>query len=515
MSNLGFQTVYGILNRIDNIYCEYAFLNTKNLKHFDIIAFSVSFENDYVNIYKILTEGGIPPYSSLRNNDYPLIMAGGSACFLNPEPIAPFMDCIVIGEAESFIPEFFYHFKLNEKKDENLLNIAEKLKGFYVPKFYEVIYDKNGTVMEHKPLFPNIPEKIERIFEKDISSFSTHTEILTSETTFSNSFLIELSRGCHHGCRFCAAGYIYRPPRYRSFESIEKAVLKGAEYTDKIGLLGAAVSDFSEIDKLCKNIIKSDIAISCSSLRADSLSSDLLRTLAQKGAKSITIAPDAGSEKMRRVINKGICEKDILSSVKRTVENGIPNIKLYFMIGLPFETSSDIDEIIYLSEKIKEVFLKASRKEKKIGNITISLNPFVPKPSTPFQWSEMESVSSLKNKIRLIKKKLQNIPNVKIKADNPNNAYIQACFARGDRKTSMLIEELYKNDGNLPKTLKRTSINTDSYALRKRSVSEVLPWDFIEHKVKKSFLIKEYECAKEGKISPPCMIKNCHMCGVC
>jgi radical SAM superfamily enzyme YgiQ (UPF0313 family) len=526
MSNLGFQTVYGLFNRIDNVVCERAFLNNikntpcytveskKSLKSFDIIAFSISFENDYPNIYKILIESKIPPFSSKRDENYPLIIAGGAACFLNPEPFAPFMDCILIGEAEELIPQFFKYFDLYENRKENLLKLAQKIKGVYLPDFYEVIYNDDYTVKEYKKLY-DVPEKIERVFPKDLSKIRTHTEILTENTTFDSTFLIEVSRGCPHGCRFCAAGYIYRPPRFRPYEMVKDDILKGAEFTDKIGLVGAAVSDFEDIDRLCKEANAENTKISCSSLRADSITSGLIEALFESGAKTIAIAPDAGSEKMRKVVNKGINEKDILSAIALTVEKGVLNLKLYFMIGLPFETFDDIDEIVLLSKKAKEVFLNASRKKGKIGNITISLNSFVPKAWTPFQWARTDSVKVLKNKIKRVKKGLKNIPNLKVNADNPKNAYIQAVFARGDRRCSELIELLYKNNGNWAKTLKETALDTDFYAVRERFCSENLPWDIIDNKIKKSFLIKEYEFAKNEKNSSPCMMENCNMCGVC
>ncbi len=529
MSNLGFQTVYHLLNDIKGVVCERSFLPDKTdssgagiitiesgrpISEFDIIAFSISFENDYPNILTILYKADIPLHSSDRGTPHPLVIAGGVACFLNPEPIFSFIDCFLIGEAESMLPLFIDSFDNNIDKKSLLKNLASKVPGAYVPAFYKTSYNKDGTVRSFEPLF-NASANIRRIYPEDLSHVLTCSSIITPHTTFANTFLIETGRGCPHGCRFCSAGYVYRPPRYRHHTAIEKCLEQGVLLTDKIGLVGAAVSDFPGIKELHDYVNDKDIKISFSSLRADSLSRELISLLRRSKVKTATIAPDAGSERMRKVINKGITEEDVLNAAEALVSGGIPNLKLYFMIGLPTETMDDVEAVIELCKKIKHQFLESSRIKKRIGEITVSVNSFVPKPFTPFQWVAMNDERTLKKKIKMIKDGLKKVANVRVHADIPRWAYIQAMFSRGDRRVSEILTLVNKNRGNWAQTLKETPINPDFYALRERSLDELLPWDFIDHGVKKSFLRNEYKRAMDGKVTPPCPMKSCNVCGVC
>lgn len=529
MSNLGFQSTYRLFNEIEHVTCERFFLPENALQatgrittiesgtpvsEFDIIAFSVSFENDFPNILTLLEKAGLPLQSNDRGTPHPLVIAGGVACFLNPEPISPYIDLFLIGEAEEILFAFFEFFEPGTDKISSLQTIARNVQGAYVPAFYKPSYNNNGTIASFKPVC-DVPEKIKRPFVKDLSLESTCSTIITPDTTFDRTFLIEVSRGCPHGCRFCSAGFIYRPPRFRPIELLKENMNRGMEIANKIGLVGAAVSDLPGIGKICEAALKKDIKISFSSFRADALTPELISVLSKSKIKTATIAPDAGSERLRKVINKGITEEDVLCAVETLVENGIPNLKLYFMVGLPTETMDDVEEITALCKRIKHRFLKSSRPKKRIGEITISLNSFVPKPFTPFQWCAMDDVSTLKVKIKKIKSGLKKVANVRVNTDVPRWAYIQALLSRGDRKVANILSLAHKTGGNWPQAFKESSLNPDYYVLRERSLDELFPWDFIDHGIQKSFLKKEFKKSIQAKTSPPCPMKSCNICGVC
>jgi radical SAM family uncharacterized protein len=529
MSNLGFQTLYRLFNSYDHVVCERAFMpedsrsqpgrlktmeSGRPIAAADIIAFSLSFENDYPHLLAILEKAGIPLRTSARNEDHPLIIAGGVACFLNPEPIAAFIDCFLIGEAEGILPRFFEFFETDSIKKDLLKNLARNVPGAYVPAFYQAQYKDDGTLKSFEPL-EDVPPKIERICLDDLAQEATCSTVLTPHTTFDETFLIETGRGCPHGCRFCSAGFIYRPPRFRSVALLEQSIKQGAQLTNRIGLVGAAVSDLPGIEQLCEKFKDEDIRFSFSSLRADRLTDSLLAALNQSKVKTATIAPEVGSQRMRKVINKGLTENDILNAATTLVENGIPNLKLYFMVGLPTETEADVDAIISLVKQIKHRFLTSSRARKRIGTMTVSLNSFVPKPSTPFQWAAMDEVSTLKRKIKKIKSGLRKVANLKINSDVPRWAYIQAMLSRGDRQVADILSLAHANKGNWAQTLKTVPVNPDFYVHRERELDEQLPWDFIDHGIKKSYLQREYKRAKEGRTTPDCQVETCKMCGVC
>jgi len=529
MSNLGFQTVYRLLNERDGLVCERAFLpddraaaagglvtieSGRPAAAADVVAFALSFENDYPNLLRCLSLAQIPLTSAERRPEDPLVIAGGVATMLNPEPLAAFIDCFLIGEAEALLPSFLEALELRRDRRATLMSLARDVPGAYVPGLYRVAYRPDGRICTFEPL-EEAPARVKRAYVKDLSESATHSAVLTGTTTFADTFLTEVGRGCPHGCRFCGAGFVYRPPRFRSVDALADSVRTGLKITEKIGLLGAAVSDLPGLGELCARFGGERVQLSFSSLRADALSPDLIGAMKQGGVKTATLAPDAGSERLRTVINKGLGENAVLDAATALVENGIPNLKLYFMVGLPTETDADVEAIIELCKRIKHRFLASSRARKRIGTISVSLNCFVPKPFTPFQWSAMDGPTALRHKIKRVKTALGRIPNLRVNSDVPRWAYVQALLARGDRRVADILQAVHAGGGNWAQTLKSVPLNADFYVLRERSAEETLPWDFIDHGVRKQFLWDEYQRALNGAPGPECRVGRCSVCGVC
>lgn len=534
MSNLGFQTIYHLLNSLDYVVCERAFLpddkdiaefertrtplfsleSQRPLAEFDIIAFSISFEEDYLNILKIFDLAKIPFLSSARKSAQPLIMAGGVAVSLNPEPIADFFDIFAIGEGEEFIAEFIDTFKtahLKAKTKDELLETLIPVEGVYIPSFYKIVYQGN-FIKEVTPL-KGSPAKVKSRKIKKLDAFpAPSSHILTKETNFSNTYLVEVERGCGRGCRFCAAGFVYLPPRERELNGLKQEVLNGMGLTQKVGLVGAAVSEYSDLKALCTTVIENNGEITLSSLRLDVLDEELLKLLKEGGYKTITIAPEAGSERLRDVINKSFSEKDIIEAINFISASGIQKLKLYFIIGLPTETLDDINAITELTLRIKSAMQG--------GLITLSINPFIPKPITPFQWCAYEDIKSLKNKMGIIKNGLKNEKGIKITSLSLREGYIQTLLSVGDRRIGKILVDAHKNGWKA--ALKGAKFDADLYVGSIRNLSEVLPWDFIDTGLKKEYLWKEYGCALKGRTTQPCRgtqaelgSGRCVRCGVC
>lgn len=529
MANLGLHAVYGLLNRYDEVACERVFLpetdeltvgrlatleTGRRVADVDIIAFSLSFESDYPNLLTLLALAGIPVRAAQRDARHPLVIAGGVACFLNPEPIAAFIDCFLIGEAEVILPDFLQAFQPDAERRALLKTIARSVAGAYVPRFYDARYAADGTLSAWVPT-EEVPSRIVRPQVKDLSAMTTCSTVLTPHTALGGAFLVEVGRGCPHGCRFCSAGFVYRPPRFRSAASLAQTIEQGLSRSDHIGLVGAAVSDLPGIASLCERFSGPGTTLSFSSLRADALGPELLDALSRSRVKTATIAPEAGSARLRRVINKGLCEEDVLNAATALVARGIPNLKLYFMVGLPTETIDDVEAIVNLVKHIKHAFLKSSRTRRAIGTLTVSISSFVPKPFTPFQWAAMTSVGELKSRIKRIQAGLKRVPNVRIHADLPRWAYVQALLARGDRRVAELLLRVDAADGNWAHALKTEPINPDFYVLRERAPDEILPWDFIDHRIAKAYLLREYRKALEGRTGHVCRVESCHLCGAC
>ncbi len=529
MANLGFQTVYRLLNLPGHMVCERAFLPSpeegdtvvslesgRRLVDFDCVAFSLSFENDYPNVLTILQKTALPLTAAHRGPSLPLVLAGGVAVFLNPEPLAPFFDCFLLGEAEAALPQFIERFDPRRERRELLLDLARNVPGFYVPAFYEPGYGPDGALDRFEPVAP-VPARVRRPFAADLDGCPTQSVVVTPHTSFEDAHLIEVSRGCPHGCRFCAAGYLYRTPRSRALPGLLQSLKEGAAKTSKIGLVGTAVSDLPDLKALCAQGRLQDLQLGFSSLRADALDDELIAALKSGRLKTAAIAPEVGSGRMRRVINKGLGEADILAAAEKLVAGGIPNLKLYFMVGLPTEAQEDVDAIVALVRKIKHGFLQSSRARGRMGTITVSLNSFVPKPFTPFQWCAMEGAADLKKKIKKVKAGLGKVANVRVHADVPRWAYLQALLARGDRRAARLLVLAHENGGNWSQAYKNAPVNADFFVRRERSRGERLPWDFIDHGIDKDFLWGEYRRALDARTTAPCPMDpdKCQICGVC
>jgi len=526
MSNLGFQTLYRILNADDDVVCERAFLpehedveeyrnsqtplfsleSQKSLSSFDILAFSISFENDFLNVLTLLELAHIPPESRLRDERYPWVIAGGVAVFLNPEPVSEFFDLFILGEAEEVIGEFLtvcrqtLSDKKKREKDDFLKNLGG-VEGVYVPKFYRVTYAENGKIEAMDPK-PGFPRKVKRRWVPNLDQFPTQSTLFTPDTEFKEMALVEVNRGCPRGCRFCAACFVYHPFRNRSLSRLESISREALLEEHRIGLSGTAVSDHPNLLPLCQTILSQRGGISLSSLRVDAVSPSLIQCLREAQDRTVAIAPEAGSERLRKMVKKGYPEEEILKSVDILVENGLSQIKCYFLIGLPSETDEDVKQILLLAKRIRHQILSNQEIRGKRWRIVLSVNPFVPKPATPFQWVPLEEVGELKKKLKMIQKGVQGERGVEMIHDLPKWAYIQALLSRGDRRVGKILTATHRSRGDWRQALRATSINADFYVYRKRDLDEIFPWDFIDHGISKERLKEEYlKAMKEAGVT--------------
>jgi len=518
MSSLGFQTVYALLAGAANIRCERAFLPDRDaleeyrrsgtpllsldtstpLADFDVIAFSTSFEPDYLNIPIILNLARIPLYSSERSQSDPLIIAGGAAFFINPEPVADFIDAICIGEGEDVIPSIVT--TLLSPVDDGRLGLLQALStiaGVYVPAFYQPNYHDGTlagyTVQSGAPLpVMRTPVCLE---QHDPSS----SQILTENTEFGDMFLVEVSRGCPRGCRFCSSGFIYGAFRQQPFDNVIALIDQGLDHRKKVGLVGAAVSDYAEIGRLCQYIVAKGAKVSVSSLRIDRIDAEMLDALIASGHKTISLAPEGGSQRMRDIIRKNLTEAQILAACEMLISKDILNLKLYFIIGLPGETDADLDEMVRLIEVIRERVIERGRANKRLGEISVSVNPFIPKPFTPFQWCGMEPLPSLERKVKLLESRLRRLSNVKLKVESLRECYLQALLSRGDRRLAPLLIAMAEG-ANLKKAAKICAIDTDSYVHRTISGDGFMPWSVVGM-AETAILRREYVRAMTGENS--------------
>ena len=536
MSSLGVQVIYSTLNRRDDTSCERAFLPQSQilsqlrqnrtplfsfethtpLNQFNLLGFSVSFESDYVNIPLALELAHIPPLSSDRTDGDPLIIAGGINIAYNPEPIADFVDIFVVGEAEITIHHLIDRLsEWSETSDRkaDLFSSLATIPGFYVPSLYQVDYREDGTVKRTRPT-THAPEKIRASAVANLNDVETCTQIHTPNTEFSNAHLIEIVRGCGRQCRFCVADYARRWPRHRSVENTLKLAENARGITDRIGLVGASISDHPQIDEIATGLVEKGFRISCASLRAETVRTPLLDALAESEQGTITIAPEVATENLQSVVNKAIPRERLYHVFEEALKREILNLRLYFLIGVPYETAADVEAIADMAKEMRSILLPYAKKTGRMGRISFTISPMVPKPHTPFQWVEMEDQKTIARKLDFLKREINSIGGLKVSSASARLAYQEGVFSRGDRRLGKVILDLSRG-ASWKQTFKKHRIDPDFYALRPRSLTEVLPWDHLDLNVKPEYLSHEFKKQTHGFMTSECDTAVCKKCGAC
>lgn len=533
MSNLGLQIIYRQINNRPDTAAERFFLpdpeqlrehlrtNTpllsletqRPLSEFPLLGFAVSFEMDYFHILDMLNLGRIPLQAHERDEQDPIVIIGGPCATFNPEPLAEFVDVCIIGEGEDVINElldrYYYERSQGASRREVLLALAQ-IPGIYVPAFYR--HDYEQSVLINSTTLADVPEKISRRWLEDLDAYNGGSAIITPNTEFSDMYLLEISRGCGRHCRFCMAGYCFRKPRYRSLTTLQATVFKLAPPAARIGLMGAAVSDYPEIDQLCQVLADDNRSMSVASLRADSVSAATIKSLVSSGHRTLTLAPEAGSERLRRVINKNITDADLEVAVERALDMGISHIRLYIMVGLPTETADDLMAIAVMARKIRMQMDLMGNK----GKLILSINPFVPKPFTPFQWMPMTELTLVNQRLKWLQAELKQERRIELLIEAPRDAYIQSILARGDRRIAKVLLIANKLGGAKAwrQALKQSGLTETDYLYRDRCYKELLPWHRLDPGFTATYLWQEFQAAQTETYTPPCN-DNCRRCGVC
>ena len=521
MSNLGFQTIYRHLNALPDVVCERVFLpdpedlpeyrrtatgpfsleSKRPLGDFDLVGFSITYEGDYINTLRLLGMAGIPLRPEDRRPADPVVLMGGVCAFANPEPVAPFMDFVVVGEGEEIVGEIVAAYReafgatsLDDRRREALMDRLAPIPGIYVPQRYAVSYGDDGTIAAVRPQ-DGVPAIVAKRRLKKVDDFRTISLLRTPNAEYGHLALLEVGKGCGRGCRFCLEGQIYRPVRHRSLDALRETVREIKKDSTRVGLVGACVSDYPWIGGLMQVLEEEGLEVSISSIRADSLTEELVSSLRRGGHRTLTVAPEAGTERLRHVIRKDISDAQIYEACDLVRAHGLPNLKCYFMIGLPTETDEDILAIPSLAARLLERLRVPSPKGEPFGRLTLSISSFVPKPWTPFQWVPFDAVSRLESKLRMIKAGVRRFANVRVLHENPREAYLQAMLARGDRRVAGFLEQAARLEGDWRTALREWDGDPDFYTHRERALDETLPWDHLDVGVRKAGLIREHQRA--------------------